>query len=83
MAGGNVLLRCSALAEGRRNLGPALRKGTPTFTSDRLQSHSWRDDDGHPHSRIKVQVRNLQIREKDQEPTDGEEIEAEAALEAA
>ena len=51
--------------------------------SDLLQSHSWRDDDDQPHSRIKAQVRNLQILEKDQEPTDGEEIEAEAALKAA
>ena len=83
MAGGNVLLRCSALAPGRRNLGPALRKGTPVFTTGRLQSHSLRNDDDQPNSRIEVQVRNLQILEKDQEPTDGEEIEAEAALEAA
>ena len=60
-----------------------LHKGTPIFTTGRLQSHSWRDDDDQPHSRIEVQVRNLQILEKDQEPTDGEEIEAEAALEAA
>ena len=51
--------------------------------SGRLQSHSWRDDDDQPHSRIEVQVRNPQILEKDQEPTDGVEIEAEAALEAA
>ena len=60
-----------------------LHKGTPIFTTGRLQSHSWRDDDDQPHSRIEVQVRNLQILEKDREPTDGEEIEAEAALEAA
>ena len=60
-----------------------LHKGTPIFTTGRLQSHSWRDDDDQPHSRIEVQVRNLQILEKDQEPTDGEEIEAEADLEAA
>ena len=60
-----------------------LHKGTPIFTTGRLQSHSWRDDDDQPHSRIEVQVRNLQILEKDQEPTEGEEIEAEAALEAA
>ena len=56
-----------------------LHKGTPIFTTGRLQSHSWRDDDDQPHSRIEVQVRNLQILETDQEPTDGEEIEAEAA----
>ena len=60
-----------------------LHKGTPIFTTGRLQSHSWRDDDDLPNSRIEAQVRNLQILEKDQEPTDGEEIEAEAALEAA
>ena len=63
--------------------GQRLHRGTPIFTTGRLQSHSWRDDDDQPHSRIEVQVRNLQILEKDQEPTDGEEIEAEAALEAA
>ena len=56
-----------------------LHKGTPIFTTGRLQSHSWRDDDDQPHSRIEVQVRNLQILEKDKEPPDGEEIEAEAA----
>ena len=83
MAGGNVLLRYLALAEGRRNLRQRLHKGTPIFTTGRLQSHSWRDDDALPNSRIEAQVRNLQILEKDQEPTDGEEIEAEAALEAA
>ena len=60
-----------------------LHKGTPIFTTGRLQSHSWRDDDDQPHARIKVQVRNLQILEKDQEPTDSEEIKADAALEAA
>ena len=60
-----------------------LHKGTPIFTTGRLQSHSWRDDDDQPRSRIEVQVRNLLILEKDQEPTEGKEIEAEAALQAA
>ena len=60
-----------------------LHKGTPIFATGRLQSHSWRDDEDQPHSRIEVQVRNLQILEKGQEPTDGEEVDTEAALQAA
>ena len=60
-----------------------LHKGTPIFATGRLQSHSWRDGEDQPHSRIEVQVRNLQILEKGQEPTDGEEVETEAALQAA
>ena len=60
-----------------------LHKGTPVFATGRLQSHSWRYDEDQPHSKIEVQVRNLQILEKDQEPTDGEDVKAEAALQAA
>jgi single-strand DNA-binding protein len=60
-----------------------LHKGTPIFATGRLQSHSWRDGEDQPHSRIEVQVRNLQILEKGQEPTDGEEVDTEAALQAA
>ena len=60
-----------------------LHKVTPIFTTGRLQSHSWRDDDDQPHSRIEVQGPNLLILEQNQEPTEGEEIQAEAALEAA
>ena len=60
-----------------------LHKGTPIFATGRLQSHSWRDDEDQPHSRIEVQVRNLQILEKSQGVDDGEAIEPEAALQAA
>ena len=60
-----------------------LHKGTPIFATGRLQSHSWRDGEDQPHSRIEVQVRNLQILEKNQQPTDGEEVETEAELQAA
>lgn len=60
-----------------------LHKGTPIFATGRLQSHSWRDGEDQPHSRIEIQVRNLQILEKGQEPTDGEEVDTEAALQAA
>ena len=42
-----------------------LHKGTPVFATGRLQSRSWRDEDDQPHSKIEVQVRNLQILEKD------------------
>ena len=60
-----------------------LHKGTPIFATGRLQSHSWRDDEDQPHSRIEVQVRNLQILEKGQAVDDDEDIEPEAALQAA
>ena len=60
-----------------------LHKGTPIFATGRLQSHSWRDSEDQPHSRIEVQVRNLQILEKGRKPTDGEEVDTEAALQAA
>ena len=60
-----------------------LHKGTPVFTTGRLQSHSWHDGEEQTHSRIEVQVRNLQVLEKDQEPIDGEDVETEAALQAA
>ena len=32
--------------------GQRLHRGTPIFTNGRLRSHSWRDDDDQPHSRI-------------------------------
>ena len=60
-----------------------LHKGTPIFATGRLQSHSWRDDEDQPHSRIEVQVRNLQILEKGQAVDEDEDIEPEAALQAA
>jgi single-strand DNA-binding protein len=42
-----------------------LHKGAPVFATGRLQSRSWRDDEEKTHSKIEVQVRNLQILEKD------------------
>ena len=83
MAGGNVLFDILLWRRPPKPSPSAYIGGTPIFTTGRLQSHSWRDDDDQPHARIKVQVRNLQILEKDQEPTDSEEIKADAALEAA
>ena len=57
-----------------------LSKGTPVFATGRLQSHSWRDDKDQPHTRIEVQVRNLQILEKSQMPTEEEETARETTL---
>ena len=38
-----------------------LRKGTAVFVTGRLRSHSWRDDEDHPHSIVEIEVRNLQV----------------------
>jgi single-strand DNA-binding protein len=41
-----------------------LHKGTPVFATGRLQSRTWRDEEDKSHSKIEIQVRNLQILEK-------------------
>ena len=62
-----------------------MHKETPIpFATGRLQSHSWRDDEDQPQlPHIEVQVSNLQIIEKGQEPNDEQEVDTEAALRAA
>ena len=60
-----------------------LHKGTPVFITGRLQSHSWRGDDDQPRFRVQVQVRNLQILEKDEEDMQGENMQEETALRVA
>ena len=44
-----------------------LSKGTPV-SFGQIANHSWRDDKDQPHTRIEVQVRKLQILEKNQMP---------------
>jgi single-strand DNA-binding protein len=51
-----------------------LQRGTAVFVSDRLHSHSWRDDDDNPHSVVDVQVRSLQVLEKNAD--NGHEMQA-------
>ena len=63
-------------------LAKRLHKGTPIFITGRLQSHSWRDDD-QPHSRVQVQVRNLQVLEKDEEDMQEEDVQEESDLQGA
>lgn len=41
-----------------------LHKGTPVFLTGRLNSHNWKDAEDQPHTLIEVQVRNLQILER-------------------
>ncbi len=68
-----------------------LHKGTPVFATGRLQSRSWHDKDDKAHSKIEIQVRNLQILEKDAPEIDAltgevdahEVAEHEVALQAA
>ena len=68
-------------------LAKRLHKGTPVFITGRLQSHSWRDESDRPRFRVQVQVRNLQILEREedmQEETAQEETaQEETALRAA
>ena len=64
-------------------LARRLHKGTPVFITGRLQSHSWRDDDDQPRFRVQVQVRNLQVLERDAEDMQEENVQQETALQAA
>jgi len=59
-----------------------LSKGSPVFVTGRLRSHTWRDDRNQPHSRIEIQVRHLQILERNDGQEEGdlsEETERTAA----
>ena len=62
-----------------------LSKGTPVFVTGRLRSYTWRDAQDNTHSGVEVQVRNLQLLERDAPKTEiGEDTEVEeAVLEAA
>ena len=63
-----------------------LHKGTPVFVAGRLHSYSWRDEDDNPHSLVEIQVRSLQLLEKNQDsstPAAEEPLEEEPELEAA
>jgi|APSaa5957512622_1039677.scaffolds.fasta_scaffold18676_3 single-strand DNA-binding protein len=42
-----------------------LHKGTPVFVTGRLRSSNWRDEEDNPHSRVEIQVRHLQLLERD------------------
>ena len=46
-------------------LSKRLTKGTPVFITGRLQSHSFRDAHDQPQTRVVIQVRNLQVLDKD------------------
>ena len=62
-----------------------LSKGTPVFVTGRLRSYTWRDARDNPHAGVEVQVRNLQLLERDapktgiDEDTEVEEVVLEAA----
>ncbi|MFA6111827.1 MAG: single-stranded DNA-binding protein [Candidatus Latescibacterota bacterium] len=69
-----------------------LHKGTPVYVNGRLRSFSWRDEKDQPHTIVEVQVRHLQILERDPsqngkadsaEIEEAAEIEEEAELAAA
>ena len=63
-----------------------LRKGSPVFVTGRLRSSTWRDEEDHPHSRVDIQVRHLQLLERDPSHADmdeGEEEEEEETAELA
>ncbi|MEW6749522.1 MAG: single-stranded DNA-binding protein [Candidatus Latescibacterota bacterium] len=55
-----------------------LHKGTPVFVTGRLRSSTWRDEEDNPHSRVEIQVRNLQLLERDG-ARNGEPAEEEGA----
>ena len=42
-----------------------LHKGVPFFLTGRLRSSNWRDEEDNPHSRVEIQVRHLQILERE------------------
>ena len=64
-------------------LAKRLYKGTPVFVTGLLQSHSWRTDDDQLRFRVQVQVRNLQVLERDAEGLPTEDAPEETALRAA
>lgn len=64
-------------------LAKRLHKGTPVFVTGRLQSHSWRNDDDQLRVRVQVQVRNLQVLERDAEALPAKDAQEDTALRAA
>lgn len=52
-----------------------LHKGVPVFVTGRLRSSSWRDEEDSPHSRVEIQVRHLQVLERDSSRNGTGEIE--------
>jgi single-strand DNA-binding protein len=44
-----------------------LHKGSPVLVTGRLHSYSWKGEDQQTHSRVDIQVRQLQVLEKSQE----------------
>ena len=46
-------------------LAKRLTKGTPVFITGRLQSKSFRDEHDQPQTRVVIQVRNLQVLDKE------------------
>lgn len=52
-----------------------LHKGAPVFVTGRLRSSTWRDEEDNPHSRVEIQVRHLQILERDPLATDDADLE--------
>ena len=54
-----------------------LHKGTPVFVSGRLRSSTWRDEEDNAHSRVEIQVRHLQLLERDLSHTEAEQGEEE------
>ena len=61
-----------------------LHKGSPVFVTGRLRSSTWRDEEDNPHSRVDIQVRHLQLLERDPSHIamdEGEEEEEEEGVE--
>ncbi len=54
-----------------------LHRGTPIFVSGRLRSHEWRDEEDNLRSFLEVQVRSLQLLEKNAEPASEGAVEEE------
>ena len=54
-----------------------LHKGSPVFVTGRLRSSTWRDEEDNPHSRVDIQVRHLQLLERDPSHADMDEGEGE------
>jgi single-strand DNA-binding protein len=56
---------------------PQLHKGTPVLATGRLHSYAWKDEEDQSHSKVEIQVRNLQVLEKRpaKQPSDLEGLE--------
>ena len=60
-----------------------IHKGVPVFITGRLHSSSWRDKEDTPHSRVEVQVRHLQVLERDDLRPEPDSLEEDAEEELA